>query len=562
MKRALIILGTLFLSTGMSMRIDAAEVPTQHQPVVRPSLRNDISPPLRDLKPVPPAPESRIREIPIYRRPPPLKPQPRDQEGEWRDPMIQDQPGPALLPSPLQSFEGLSNAVNQQVVGGLAAPADANGDVGPNHYVQWVNLIIAIFNKSGTLIAGPVPGNALWSGFGGLCQTENQGDPIVLHDHLADRWFLSQYAWATDTNGNPTGPFVQCIAVSTSPDPTGTYFRYAFQISTTKLNDYPKFGVWPDAYYLSVNQFQFAAGTWAFAGAGVAAFERAKMLQGQPAQMVFFDLGTLAPSFYGLLPSDLDGQTPPNGTPNFFASFSQSPTQQLNIWQFHVDFGTPANSTFGLNGQPNVTLATAPFNTNFGFLCLLLQRCVRQPATLRGLDAIPDRLMYRLQYRYFGSFQTLVTNHTVNAATGLPPKAGIRWYVLLDSGSGSGWSIFQQGTYAPDADSRWMGSAAMDGLGNIALGFSVSSPSTFPSIRYVGRSPSDPLGTLPQGETTLIAGSGSQTGTARWGDYSMLAVDPTDDCTFWYTQEYYTTTSSAGWQTRIGSFKFPACGAP
>src|SRR5919201_1884287 len=183
MKRALIILGALLLSTGMSMRIDAAEVPTLHHPGVRPSIRNDISLPLRDLKLVPPAPESRIREIPIYRRPPQLRPQPQDQEGESRDPVIQNQHGPALLPSPLQSFEGLSNAVNQQVVGGMVQPPDTEGDVGPNHYVQWVNLILAVFDKSGTLIAGPVPGNALWSGFGGLCQTENQGDPIVLHDH-------------------------------------------------------------------------------------------------------------------------------------------------------------------------------------------------------------------------------------------------------------------------------------------------------------------------------------------------------------------------------------------
>jgi hypothetical protein len=557
MKKALIVVGALLLGIGFAMRIEAAEVPRQQRPLVRPSIKNDTSPALRDIEPVPPSPQSGIREIPIRRLPPQQEPETPDQEGAPRDPVIQDEHGSALLPSPIQSFEGLSNAVNQQVVGGKVVPPDPNGDVGPNHYVQWVNLTAAVFNKSGTLLAGPIPGNGLWRGFGGLCETENRGDPIVLYDRLADRWLLSQFAFATDANGNPIGPFFQCIVISTSPDPTGTYFRYAFQISTTNLNDYPKFGVWPDAYYLSVNQF--ASDTGAFVGAGVAAFDRARMLQGQPAQMVFF---SLASSFGGLLPSDLDGGTPPNGTPNFFASFSQSPTQQLNIWQFHVDFGTPANSTFGLNGQPNVTLATAPFNTNFGLLCSLFHLCIRQPGTIRGLDPISDRLMYRLQYRFFGSFQTLVTNHTVNVGSGLSPKAGIRWYELRDSGSGNAWSIFQQGTYAPDAESRWMGSAAMDGFGNIALGFSVSSTTTFPSIRYVGRLPSDPSGSLPQGETTLIAGGGSQTGTFRWGDYSMLAVDPTDDCTFWYTQEYYATTSNSNWQTRIGAFKFPACGAP
>jgi hypothetical protein len=177
------------------------------------------------------------------------------------------------------------------------------------------------------------------------------------------------------------------------------------------------------------------------------------------------------------------------------------------------------------------------------------------------VDVIADRLMFRLQYRNFGTHQTLVTNHSVNAGSGLARKAGVRWYELRNSGSG--WSIFQQGTYAPDNDHRWMGSAAMDGLGNIALGFSVSGSATFPSIRYVGRVPSDPPGTLPQGETDLIAGGGSQTDPARrWGDYSMLTVDPTDDCTFWYTQEYYASISERGWQSRIGSFQFPACGAP
>lgn len=560
MKKVLIILGILLLSTGISIRIDAAQEPAQRQPLVNRSMKNDISPPLHDMLPVPPSPGPEVLEIPIHRLPPRVKPEKGDRGAEFSDPVLQNWHGQVLLPAPLQSFEGLSNALNRQIVGAQVVPPDPNGDVGPNHYVQWVNLIVAVFNKSGTLLTAG-PGNILWSGFGGLCETTNRGDPIVLYDHLADRWFLSQFAFGVDANGKSVGPFLQCIAVSASPDPGGAYFRYAFQISNTKLNDYPKFGVWPDAYYMSVNQF--APDTEAFVGAGAAAFERNKMLQGQPAQLVFFDLGTLAPSFNGLLPADLDGPPPPNGTANFFVSFSESPIDQLNIWQFHVDFSTPANSTFGLNGQPNVTLATAPFNTNFGLLCALLQLCITQPGTLIRVEVLSDRLMYRLQYRYFGSYQSLVTNHTVNAATGLPGKAGIRWYELRDSGSG--WGIIQQGTYAPDADNRWMGSAAMDGDGNIALGFSVSSTTTFPSIRYVGRLATDPLGTLPQGETDLVAGSGSQTAffpANRWGDYSMLAVDPTDNCTFWYTQEYYTATSSREWQTRIGSFKFPSCGAP
>jgi hypothetical protein len=227
-----------------------------------------------------------------------------------------------------------------------------------------------------------------------------------------------------------------------------------------------------------------------------------------------------------------------------------------------VDFNNPANSTFGLAGQPNTVLNTEPFNSNFGILCALRRLCVPQPGSIfRRVDALADRLMFRLQYRNFGTHQSLATNHTVNLGNSLFPRAAIRWYELRQGGSG--WGILQQGTYSPDSNHRWMGSVAMDSAGNIAVGYSTSGPSVFPSVRYAGRLASDPPGELSQGETELIAGGGVQTTPSRrWGDYSMMTVDPTDDCTFWYTQEYYATTSELGWQTRIGSFKFPSCGAP
>jgi hypothetical protein len=232
---------------------------------------------------------------------------------------------------------------------------------------------------------------------------------------------------------------------------------------------------------------------------------------------------------------------------------------QLNIWEFHVDFSNPANTTFGVAGFPNDVLPTAPFDSSFGFGCALFRQCIPQPSPGELVDAISDRLMFRLQFRDLGTHGTLMANHTVDAGSN---RAGIRWYELRNSGSG--WSIQQQGTYAPnDGEHRWMGSIAMDRDGNIALGYSLSSENTFPSVRYVGRTPGDPPGTLPQGETLLIPGTGVQTnGASRWGDYSMIAVDPTDDCTFWYTQEYYANTSDRGWQTRIGSFRFSSCGPP
>ncbi|MCI0409490.1 MAG: hypothetical protein L0191_13180, partial [Acidobacteria bacterium] len=279
------------------------------------------------------------------------------------------------------------------------------------------------------------------------------------------------------------------------------------------------------------------------------------------AQMVFFNLAVSPnahPEFFGLLPSDLDGPPPPPGTPNFFVEAADDifgrPSDEINIWEFHVDWGNPSNSTFGLLNTPNQTLIPAPFDSN---LCSFSFNCIPQPGGA-NLDAISAQLMYRLQYRNFGAHQTLLANHTVDVDG--TDHAGIRWYELRNMGSG--WTIHQQGTYAPDSDHRWMGSVAMDQSGNIGLGFSVSGPSTFPSIRYVGRLAGDPLGTLPQSESPLIAGSGFQTHpSGRWGDYSMMAVDPADDCTFWYTQEYYPASSQSGWHTRVGSFKFEFCGA-
>lgn len=533
-----------------AVRTDAQESGGRPRAVVGASVKHDTSRPLRSITPIPPSRGATIREIPLRPRPRPPQPEPTGPtallaESLAPDPVVQDSPGVLAMPSPLVSFEGIGN------VNGVLPP-DTNGDVGPNHYVQMVNVSFAIFGKSGTVLFGPADINTLWSGFGTPCETENDGDPIVLYDHLADRWLISQFALPNF----PSGPFYQCIAISLTGDPTGAWHRYQFLYSDTKMNDYPKFGVWPDAYYMTANQFDVGG----FAGAGVVAFERDKMLDGLPAQMVKFDLFGVNPNFGGMLPADLDGPPPPAGSPNYFVEVDDTifgfPTDSFRLWEFHVDWVSPAASTFGVSGNPNAVLNTASFDSN---LCGFSRNCIPQPSTARRLDAISDRLMYRLQYRNLGTHESLVVNHTVDVDGA--DHAGIRWYEVRDPGGAP--FIHQQGTYAPDALHRWMGSLAMDGDGNMALGFSASSTSVFPSIRYVGRLAGDSLGTLPQGETVLMAGSGSQThDKSRWGDYSMMAVDPVDDCTFWYTQEYYSITSSSGWRTRIGAFKFPSCGVP
>ena len=527
-------------ASGLLQGAAAAQVSSG--PIVVDSIQNDVSPALTDIEPIPPK-EAEIREIP-------LGPLPNRDKTATNGPAAPDQglqqaPGGSGMPAPIVNFEGVNN------INGVYPP-DTQGDVGPNHYIQWVNLSFAIYSKTGTLLYGPASGNTLWSGFGAPCQTTNDGDPITLYDPLADRWLMSQFALPTF----PSGPFYQCVAVSTTGDPTGTWYRYQFAWPGNKMNDYPKFGVWPDGYYMTVNQF--ASGSTAWAGAGVAVLNRSNMLSGTAATMQYFDLFSVDPSFGGMLPSDLDGPPPPAGAPNYFAEVDDStwigPSDAIRLWRFHVDWVTPANTTFGLSGQPNAIVPV----TGFTPLCLTTRSCIPQPGTAQGLDAIGDRVMYRLAYRNFGTYQSLVVNHTVDAGSG---RAGIRWYEVRDPGVTP--TIYQQGTYAgdaPDTEHRWMGSIAMDGVGNIALGYSVSSGTVYPSVRYVGRLVGDPLGTLPQGETSLMVGSGSQTGSgARWGDYSMMAVDPSDDCTFWYTQEYIQTTGTASWRTRIGSFKFPSC---
>lgn len=450
-----------------------------------------------------------------------------------------------VMPPPIASFEGLNNRNN-------AVPPDTVGEAGPNHYVQWINRSLAIWDKQGTLLFGPMNGRTIWSGFGGVCETSDNGDPIVQYDALADRWLLSQLAWVWPID------FHQCIAVSQTPDPTGAYYRYDYPMSTTNLNDYPKFGVWPDAYYMAINEFN--ASTNQFRGQGAIAFERAVMLAGGPARMIRFNLHGVNPKFSGALPADLDGPVPPpEGASNTFVAVEDDawgwPSDRLMLWKFHVDWSNPAQSTFGVNGQPDavidLALAGHPFDAN---LCNGSRACLAQPGGSK-VDAMSGQLMYRLAYRNFGDHESLVVNHTVDVNGA--DHAGVRWYEIRDPGGTP--TLHQAGTFAPDAAHRWMGSAAMDGSGNLALAYSVSGTTVFPSIHYAGRLATDPLGTLPRAEATLMAGSGYQTGASRWGDYSSLALDPTDDCTFWYTQEYYTTTSGYGWQTRIGSFRFDSC---
>ena len=506
-----------------------ADLAQQSKIIVGHSYHNDTSPPLRDMVQVFMKGKEMEDEHEANKNPL-LKNQHIDQV----DTVVQSTMAPEAMPTPILSFDGV-------VFPGVAcncSPPDTDGEVGATQYVQMVNEGYQVFNKStGASVLGPSSIVSLWAGFGGVCQSNGHGDPIVLYDQIAGRWLISQFAGASV-------PTDECIAVSTTSDATGSYNRYGFHLGSNFF-DYPHLSVWPDGYYMADNVFN-AAGT-AFLGPQPFVFDRAAMLAGTPATFITPGI-TVGPSEAYPLPADLDGSAlPPAGTPCPFVEFPDSGTYKT--WLFHADFVTPANSTYTLRPSP-------PAAAGFTQLCPATRACV--PNAGGGtMDGIGDRLMFRLSYRIVGGVERVVGNHTVSSGG----VAGVRWFELRNVTSGAE-TVFQQSTYQPDSTWRWMGSAATDQGGNIAVGFSASSSSINPQIRYAGRLVGDPLNTLAQGETTLFAGTGSPTTSAsRWGDYSDLTIDPVDDCTFWYTQEYFATTGSQfNWRTRIGNFKFPSCG--
>ncbi|MEA2576070.1 MAG: large repetitive protein [Chloroflexia bacterium] len=462
------------------------------------------------------------------------------------DPALQTIFGPLVMPPTIANFDGIYN-----YWGGI--PPDTVGDVGRTQYVQMVNVGFQVYSKAtGSPVTGVIDFNELYKAvsFGGECETQNAGDPIVVYDQLADRWLLSQFTaplgLPSDQVPVGTGPYFECIAISATGDASGAYYLYAFQTSESSFEDYPHFGVWPDAYYMSTNE---APGGAAIVSAGFFAFERDKMLVGDPTARMIYETRTFPDG--GFLPSDLDGyRLPPAGSPNFYMTPNRVQGNSVREYKFQITTWDPT-PVATLLGPFDITVddfdSSAPG--------------VPQPGNAPVLDSISDRFMNRVAYRNMGTYESLVVNHTVNVVHNGTDTAGIRWYEFRDPNNALGATVFQQGTFSPpDGLHRWMGSAAMDGAGNIALGYSVSSSSVFPSIRYTGRLSTDPLGDLTQGEATLKQGSGSQTETiaGRWGDYSSLNVD-TDDCTFWYTQEYYAQTGLRNWRTRIGSFKMPNC---
>lgn len=517
MKQILTILIAILMLTGMTYGQQGSPKAIVIKPVYF-----DVSPPLRDMKLYIGKVDKSWKDGYVINPSLHYNDNPNNPDAYLLDPNIQRSFGLTPSDTTIQNFQGVPS-------NNTAIPPDTDGDVGLNEYISMVNCRFAIYSKTGATLYGPVNNNSIWNG---MSNNDNDGDPIVLYDEVADRWFISQFSlnW-------PSGPCFMMVAVSSTNDPQGTWNRYQFPFNMT-MPDYPKISIWNDGYYLTCNRFQMPNASSSL-GVGAYAMDRAKMIAGDPgASIQGFELPNNGP--WAMLPADCDGPFPSDTTPCYFMYTKSSPPRAV-VYEFNTNWTTPANSTF-------TKTVEIPVNSYSYFS----DNVIPQKGTSKKLDAMSGsgRIMFRLAFRKFSDHFALVANGTVNAGSGI---AGIRWYEFRKT-LGTQWSVYQQSTYSPDTKFRWMGGIAMDSAGNIALGYSISSADMYPSIRYTGRLATDPLNTMTLAESGIMDGSGSQTdNSGRWGDYSAMSVDP-DQTTFWYTQEYYTNNSPTNWKTRIASF--------
>ncbi len=533
-------------------RIHPAEIePTEDEPVEShlTRARRSFDGDLRDLPYRPPVERDR-----------PERPDPPVQRGVIDDPNgdTGGQPRPSVTenaeaaPAPIVNFDGLDRQT-----WGNGSPPDTNGDVGPNHYIQTVNTSVGIFNKStGALITAFTFDTLMAQGnFGNICDTDNFGDPVVLYDTFENRWIITDFAFQLDAGDNivnPPGAF-QCFAVSKTADPVAGGWNFYFIPVPDALHDYEKLGVWPDGIYMSANMFGFSANDGAYQNPRVWAINKQQMYAGSPTvQVVSFN----GPDDFTLLPSNarLQAGSPPAGRPNFFVG-TWNFLNSITVYKFHVDWDRPALSTFT---GPDVPLAGSSW-PDAGVAD------VPQSGTTNLLDSLEIRNMAQNQYSNIGGVESLWNTHSVRRGN-TAGFAAPRWYQVDVTGGTVAPNMPQAATWDPngaDVLHRWMSSVAVDRMGNLALGYSTSSATTFPSIAYAGRLANDPVNTFSQTEQVMFAGTASQqTGSSRWGDYSAMTIDP-NGCTFWFTTEYSNTvvpqTASNRWKTRIASFVYPSC---
>ena len=455
---------------------------------------------------------------------------------------------PRQAPPDELSFPGMSG-LNQ------VTPSDANGDAGPTQYVQGVNsregALLAVFDKAGNRTAGPVPLESMWADAGGVCATGGEGDPVVQYDTLERRWLFSQFAFRVRAGHHPEPPFYACVAITDSEDALDDVTVYTFRLEKRFFADMPKLSVWPDGYYMASHVY----GPREYKGEAVMVLEKQSLLDGVDARVIRFRMR----DDFGIVPSDLVGTTPPPpGTPNYFVSIKDDdlgqPRDALKVWAFDVDWDRPDDTRV----YEVATLPTEPFSSNMcrgSFLCLPQKGAPMDLDPLAGDPFIKGAYSgYMTTYRVVNGTASLLLNHTIKVGK---RKAGVRWYELRDLDGTP--QIYQQGTQTDEELSRWIGALSVDKAGNMALGYSTTSSTEYPSVRSTGRMASDPLGSMTIPERLVVAGTGAQTQSPRWGDYNSMSVDPVDDCTFWYTNQYNRSTGPRRWHTVITAFSLPGC---
>ena len=575
MRKFLVAIATAALVGGFGAFAGVANATPPLKPVFTKAAAFDVSKPLREIAPIDrtgfqfgdddeeEGPEAPVGDI-----------------GHTTDGALQTA-SPSSSLAPLFTFEGASNTDNFNIFGFRVNPPDTNMDVGRTQVVEMINLVFNVYNKSGGLLLGPIDTGTLWSNFPIPDCTDPSGDPVVLYDQTTDHWILTQF---TTRGLDAQVPEYNCVAVSKTGDATGAYYRYAFPTQPDLVDggyffpDYPKYGVWSNSYIMTTRDFGWVDRY----GISVYALEKNKMVNGEPnarAVQFFLEVPNVVPLEDvgdGLLPPDIDGNRRPSptdspapivGTQDDGAGYGAT-SDALNIYELSVHWN--AHPTATLTQKPD--LPVAAFDSIFpcgvvpGSQPPSARDCLPQPGITDGsqyLDILSyrQRPTFRLAYRNFGNYESLVTNQAVEASPGI---AGERWYEIRRVNGA--YSVYQQGTYAPtDGVDRWMGSIAQDRKGNMALGYSVvNGTDVYPGIRYTGRLAGDPLGDMTLGEGVIANGTGVQTTfNSRWGDYTAMTIDPSNDCTFYYSNEYYTAasqaTSPAGWLTRIGAFKLPGC---
>ncbi|MEO0971933.1 MAG: hypothetical protein AAFX85_02475, partial [Pseudomonadota bacterium] len=481
-------------------------------------------PPVRTVAP--------SREVPNQLQPLVLRP--RDELAQ--DPLAGNGLNPLSMPSVLRSFEGPSSDDNQAVTGNRIMPPDTNGDVSENFVVSYVNLVWRVYDKAGNPIGGALAGNTFWAGFGGACETNNDGDPIVLYDHVARRWVFSQFAPRSG---------IQCFALSDTEDPNSGLTRYAFLVEPAAFNDYPKIGVWvsadgtQSAYTYTGRNFIPQASPTTARDITAVLFDRNAMLSGAAAAFVSVVVPGGFTNFDGLQPGHVEsGNLAPGGACPLF-TVADAPNL-YRFFEFCENF--PGNGAF--TTLPTVAVAT--FDNGLGN--------VPAPGG-NSMATLAAFTMYRASHANIGGEHRLAVAHTVDAGG---DRAGMRW-TILDVDNYSAITVIDQGTFAPnDGRERWMGAVTLDQVGNLGMGYTRGGGADFPSVFVTGREVGDPAGTL-QAESECVLGTGSQTGGTRWGDYSSTSLDPADGCTFWTFQEYVATTGSFEWNTRVCAFSFPSC---